>query len=67
MFAALSRLPGLQELRVLLVQPSSATSAAALPFLDAFSHLVAPKLTKLDVDVRINQVTVPPPRWPSCP
>ena len=64
MFAALSSLPSLQELRVLLVKPSSTSSTVALPFLDAFSHLVAQKLTRLDVDVRVNQVTVPSPRCP---
>ena len=60
MFAALSSLPALQRLGIKLGKPTAST--AALPFLDAFNHLAAPRLTDLEVDVRVNAVKLPPPR-----
>ena len=51
MFAALSSLPQLRALTVRRHQPPTPEGAEMLPDLKMFAALVAPRLTKLDVDV----------------
>ena len=53
-FAALSSLSHLRWLAVKLSKAATASGVAALPWLDAFSRLIAPRLTHLEADVRIN-------------
>ena len=58
MFVALSSLPELQSLTIKPGNVPATPYAAALPWLDVFAHLVAPRLINLAADMRIEKMQV---------
>ena len=54
MFAALSSLPHLQLLSILMDKPAATAYAGSLPLLGSLNTLHAPYLITLDVDVQLK-------------
>ncbi len=64
MFAALSSLPHLQLLSILMDKPAATAYAGSLPLLDSLKILRAPHLTTLDINVHLKASEVQFKPWP---